>query len=73
MTSLRKKRLKAVFEGRKAQLDAASDRNVKWSHLSLADYCKSEEARPDRWAYGEAVRKYVKARTAWKHFRGYYD
>jgi len=51
----RKARLKAVFEGRCAQLEAV--RATPWPH--------------DATAYSRAVGKYQSARRAWRAFRGW--
>lgn len=51
--------LKKVFYGRKAQLEAARKGGLPFPRL------------PQNHQYGEAVAKYVKARTAWRKFRGW--
>lgn len=54
--SLRRKRLKAVFEGRKAKLGTLQD--IGWPHV-------------DAKVYGRAVVTYTRARKAWRAFRGW--
>ena len=56
MTAPRRRRLKAVFEGRRDQLDRLRDTRI--------------EDRDPR-VFAVVVRKYVKARTNWRRFRGW--
>ena len=56
MTAPRRRRLKAVFEGRRDQLDRLQDTRI--------------EDRDPR-VFAVVVRKYVKARTNWRRFWGW--
>lgn len=55
---LRRKRLKLVFEGRKAQLEALRE-SGKWPYTTAHVH-----------AYGKAVTKYTRARIRWRRIRG---
>lgn len=58
-TQLRRRRLKAVFEGRKLQLSTAT---------ALVE--TPDRKRPRRYQYARAVAAYTRARTAWRAIRG---
>ena len=58
---LRRMRLKKVFEGRKAQLETVRAHSA----MHWPPDRKSERA------YARAIKKYTRARCAWRAFRGW--